>query len=133
LCVQVRGEGDVGVGASVDEAIVVIIQGDHDPLGSSELLFQVTGDGLLLLLIEGGGVLIRPFLIQGLTCGSHGGEESLLLSVQGSGGGLSHGHGVLLLPLRRRPVAHQLRGWRCYPAWSARRWWLGVVMGGDEP
>jgi hypothetical protein len=32
-------------------------------------------------------------------CGSHGGDESLLLSVRGSGGGLSHGRGVLLLPL----------------------------------
>jgi hypothetical protein len=32
-------------------------------------------------------------------CGSHDGDESLLLSVRGSGGGLSHDRGVVLLPL----------------------------------
>jgi hypothetical protein len=35
-------------------------------------------------------------LIQGIACDSH---ESLLLLVHGSGGGLSRGHGVVLLPL----------------------------------
>jgi hypothetical protein len=68
-------------------------------LGSDELLFQVTGDGLLLLSSEGGGAFARPCLIQGLACGSHGSDESLLLSVHGSGSGLSHDHSVVLLPL----------------------------------
>jgi hypothetical protein len=39
LRVQVRGEGGVRVGSNVDGAIIVIILGDNDPLGSSELLF----------------------------------------------------------------------------------------------
>jgi hypothetical protein len=59
----------------------------------------VTSDGLLLLSSEGGGALAHPCLIQGLTCGSHGSDESLLLSVRGSGGGLSRDCGVILLPL----------------------------------
>jgi hypothetical protein len=42
---------------------------------------------------------MRPCLIQGLACDSHGSDESLLLSVRGSGGGLSHGCEVVLLPL----------------------------------
>jgi hypothetical protein len=54
--VQVRGEGSVRVGADIDGAIVVVILGNRDPLGSGELLFQVTGDGLLLFPSEGGGV-----------------------------------------------------------------------------
>jgi hypothetical protein len=54
LRMQVRGEGGVGVGASIDGAIVVVVLGKHDPLGSGELLFQVTSDGLLLLPSEGG-------------------------------------------------------------------------------
>jgi hypothetical protein len=99
LRVQVRGEGGVGVGAGVDGAIVVVVLGDRDPLGSGELLFQVTGDGLLLFPSEGGGALTRPCLVQGLACCSHGGDKSLLLSVHGSGGGLSHDRGVVLLPL----------------------------------
>ncbi len=44
-------------------------------------------------------MLARLCLVQGLACGSHGGDESLLLSVRGSGGGLSRGRGVILLPL----------------------------------
>jgi hypothetical protein len=40
---------------------------------------------------------VRPCLIQGLACSSHGGDESFPLSVRGSGNGLSHG--VILLPL----------------------------------
>jgi hypothetical protein len=99
LRVQVRGEGGVGVGASVDGAIVVIVRGNRDPLGSGELLFQVTSDGLLLFPSEGGGVLTCSCPVQGLACGSHGGDESLLLSVRGSGDGLSRGRGVVLLPL----------------------------------
>jgi hypothetical protein len=43
LRVQVCGEGGVGVGAGVDRAIVVVVLGNRDPLGSGELLFQVTG------------------------------------------------------------------------------------------
>jgi hypothetical protein len=38
--VQVQGEGGIGVGASIDGVIFVIILGDRDPLGSGELLFQ---------------------------------------------------------------------------------------------
>jgi hypothetical protein len=57
LRVQVRGEGGVRVGAGVDGVIIIVILGDHDPMGSSELLFQVTGDGLLLLSNEGSGAL----------------------------------------------------------------------------
>jgi hypothetical protein len=68
-------------------------------LGSGELLFQVTDDGLLLFPSEGGGALTHPCLVQGLACGSHGGDESLLLSVRSSGGGLSHSRGIVLLPL----------------------------------
>jgi hypothetical protein len=61
LRVQVRGEGGVGAGAGVDRAIVVVVLGNRDPLGSGELLFQVTGDGLLLFPSEGGGALVpRP-------------------------------------------------------------------------
>jgi hypothetical protein len=43
---QVRGEGSVEVGAGINRAIVVVILRKHDPLGSSELLFQVTSSGL---------------------------------------------------------------------------------------
>jgi hypothetical protein len=39
----------------------------------------------------------RQCLVQGLACGSHDGDESLLVSVHGSGSSLSRG--VLLLPL----------------------------------
>jgi hypothetical protein len=60
---QVHDEGGVGVGASVDGAIIVVVLGDHDPLGSGGLPFQVMGDGLLLLSREGGGVLACPCLI----------------------------------------------------------------------
>jgi hypothetical protein len=61
--VQVCGEGGVGVGAGVDGAIIIVVLVDRDPLGSSELLFQVMGDGLLLLPREGGGPLTCPCLI----------------------------------------------------------------------
>jgi hypothetical protein len=91
--------GSVGVGANIDGAIIIIVLGNHDPLGSGELLFQVMGDGLLLFPSEGGGTFARPCLVQGLACGSHGGDESLLLSVCGSGDGLSHSLGIVLLPL----------------------------------
>jgi hypothetical protein len=33
----------IGVGAGIDGAIYVIVLGDRDPLGSGELLFQMTG------------------------------------------------------------------------------------------
>jgi hypothetical protein len=56
-------------------------------------------DGILFLPKEGGGALVRPCLIQGLACGSHDSDKSLLLSVHDSGGGLSHGCGIILLPL----------------------------------
>jgi hypothetical protein len=58
-CVQVRDHGGIRVGAGVDEAIIVIILGDNDPLGSDELLFHVTSVGLLLLLGEGGNTCSR--------------------------------------------------------------------------
>jgi hypothetical protein len=74
---QVRGEGNVGVGADIDGAITVVVLRNRDPLGSDELLFQVTGDGLLLFPSEGGGAFVRPCLVQGLACGGHGGDESL--------------------------------------------------------
>jgi hypothetical protein len=54
------------------------------------------GDGLLLLSSDGGGTLVRPCLIQALACGS---DESFLLSMCGSSGGLSHGCGIVFLPL----------------------------------
>jgi hypothetical protein len=97
LRVQVRNEGGVGFGATVDVAIVVIILGDHDPLGNDKLLFQVTVDGLLLPS-KGGSTLTHPSLVQGHACGSHSDNKSLLLSVHGSGGGLSCGRSVILLP-----------------------------------
>jgi hypothetical protein len=61
--VQVRDKGGIGVGADVNGPIVVIILGDCDPLGSGELLFQVTSDGLLLLPSEGGDALARLGLV----------------------------------------------------------------------
>jgi hypothetical protein len=61
--VQVHGQGNVRVGAGIDGAIVIVVLGDRDPLGSGELLFQETDNGLLLLIREGGGVLTRPGLI----------------------------------------------------------------------
>jgi hypothetical protein len=36
---QVRSEGGVGAGAVVDGAIVIVILGKRDPLGSGELMF----------------------------------------------------------------------------------------------
>jgi hypothetical protein len=68
-------------------------------LSSGELLLQLTSDDLLLLPSEGGGTLIRPGLVHGLACDNHNGDESLLLSVRGSGDGLSQGRGVILLLL----------------------------------
>jgi hypothetical protein len=53
-----RGAG----GVSVDGAIVVIVLGNHDPLGSGELLFQMIGNDLLLFPSEGGCALTRPCL-----------------------------------------------------------------------
>jgi hypothetical protein len=44
-------------------------------------------------------MLVCISLVKGLAHSSHGGEESLLLSLCGSRDGLSHGHSVLLLPL----------------------------------
>jgi hypothetical protein len=95
--VQVHGEGNVGVGAGVDGAIIVVTLWDRDFLGSSELLFQVMGDGLLLLPSKGGGALTRPSrarpsLIQGLACGSHdNGSGGLLLVDEEVGGAAWHG------------------------------------------
>jgi hypothetical protein len=63
LRVQVRGEGGVRVGAGVDGAIISVVLGHHDPLGSGKLLFQVMGEGLLLLLSESGGTLTCPSLV----------------------------------------------------------------------
>jgi hypothetical protein len=66
-------------------------------LSSGELLLQLTSDDLLLLPSEGGGTLTLPGLVHGLACDNHNGDESLLLSVRGSGDGLSQGRGVILL------------------------------------
>jgi hypothetical protein len=63
LRMQVHSEDGIKVGVDVDGAIVVIVLGDRDPLSNGELLFQVMGDGLLLLPSEGGGVLMCPCLI----------------------------------------------------------------------
>jgi hypothetical protein len=79
--------------------IVIGVLGDCDPLGSGELLFQVTSDHLLLLPSEGVSALVRMGLMYGLACGSHGGDESLLLLLRDSGGGLSCDRIILLLPL----------------------------------
>jgi hypothetical protein len=87
LHVQVHDEGNIGVGASVDRVIVIVVLGGHNPLGSGELLFQVMSDGFLPLPSEGGGVLMRSGLVQGLVCGNHDGD------------GLSRSRGVVLLPL----------------------------------
>jgi hypothetical protein len=57
------------------------------------------GCGLLLLRSEGGGTLARPYLVQGLACDCHGGDESLLLSIRGNSGSPSRDHGVVLLPV----------------------------------
>jgi hypothetical protein len=88
LRMQVHDEGSIRVGANIGGAIVTIVPGDHDPLDSGELLFQVTGDGLSLLSSEGGGALAHPCLVQGVACDSHD-----------SSGSLSHGRDVVLLPL----------------------------------
>jgi hypothetical protein len=88
LRMQVHGEGSVGVGANVGGAIVAIVLGDHDPLDSGELLFQVTSDGLPLLSSEGGGALAHPCLVQGVACDSHD-----------NSGSLSHDRDIVLLPL----------------------------------
>jgi hypothetical protein len=92
MIVHVCGEDDIRVGADIDWAIVVIVLGDHDPLGSDELLFQMMSNGLFLLLGEGGGTLMCIGLVQGLANDSHDGDDSLLFSLCGS-------HDVLLLPL----------------------------------
>jgi hypothetical protein len=91
LRMQVHGEAGVGFGAGVDGAIVVVILGNHDPLGNGKLLFQVTSDDLLLLPSKGGGALMHLCLIHGLACGRHGSDESILLLVRG--------RGIILLPL----------------------------------
>jgi hypothetical protein len=39
---QVRSEGGIGVGTGIDGAIVIVVLVDRDPLGTGELLFQVT-------------------------------------------------------------------------------------------
>jgi hypothetical protein len=36
---QVHDEGGIGVGAGVDGAIIIVVLGDHDPLGSGGLPF----------------------------------------------------------------------------------------------
>jgi hypothetical protein len=95
--VQVRGEGSVGVGIGVDGAIIIIVLGNRDPLGSGELQFQVMGIGLLLLPSEGGGALVHLGLIQGIACNSHSDDESMLLLLHGKCGDLSHD--VILFPL----------------------------------
>jgi hypothetical protein len=63
LHVQVRSEGGVGVGSGVDGVIIIFVLGDNDPLGNDELLFHVMSNGLLLLLSEGGGMLVHTGLV----------------------------------------------------------------------
>jgi hypothetical protein len=92
MIVQVCGEDDVGVGADIDGAIVVVVLGDHDPLESDKLLFQVMSNCLFLLPNEGGGTLLCIGLVQGLATDSHDDDHSLLFSLCGS-------HDILLLPL----------------------------------
>jgi hypothetical protein len=81
----VHNQGGVGVGASVEGAIVAVVLEDNDLLSSGELLFRVTSVGLLFLPSEGGGTLVRTGLVQGLAHSSHD--------------GMRHGHSVVLLPL----------------------------------
>jgi hypothetical protein len=57
------------------------------------------GDGFLLLPSEGGSTLACTSLVKGLACDSHSDDESLLLSLHGSCGGLIYDRGVILLPL----------------------------------
>jgi hypothetical protein len=92
--VQVCGEGGIGIGAGVDGAIVIVVQGDCDPFGSGELLFQEMSNGHLLLSGEGGGTLACTGLSQGFPCSSYGEDESLLLSLRDS-----RGYDIILLPL----------------------------------
>jgi hypothetical protein len=100
---QVHDEDDVEVGADVIGMIVFVILGNRNPLSSDVLLFHVTDNSLLLLPSEGSGAIARLALIQGLACGSHGGDENLLLLVRGSDGvvllplGEGSGHDVLLV------------------------------------
>jgi hypothetical protein len=54
---QVHGEGHV------DGPFIIVVLGDRDPLGNDELLFQVMGDGLLLLPSEGDSAFARPCLV----------------------------------------------------------------------
>jgi hypothetical protein len=63
------------------------------------VLFDVTSGDLLLLPSEGNSTLTRTGLVQGLAWGSHNNDESLLLSLHDSRGGLSHSRGIILLPL----------------------------------
>jgi hypothetical protein len=56
-------------------------------------------------------VLARSGLIQGLACNNYGNDESLLLSVCDSGGGLRRRRCVILLPLSGGGLfAHRQRG-----------------------
>jgi hypothetical protein len=86
----------------------------------------VTGDGLLLFPIEGGGALTRPCLVQGLVCVSHDDDESLLLSVCGSGGGLSCGRGIVL---RLSGGSSSMERLEVLPDMVGKM----VVVGGGEP
>jgi hypothetical protein len=87
-------EGGIGIGAGVDGAIIIVVQGDCDPLGSGELLFQEMSNGHVLLSGEGGGTLTCTGLSQGFPCSSYGEDESLLLSLRDS-----RGYDIILLPL----------------------------------
>jgi hypothetical protein len=89
----------------------------------------VTSNGILLLPSEGGGALARPGLIQGLACGSHDDDKSLLLSVRGSNSHLSlsdggGGHGGLLLIDREVGGAF----WHGRQDGSGQGWWWATVV-----
>jgi hypothetical protein len=51
-CVQVHSEGGIRVGAGINGAIVIVILTDRDPLGSSELLFHVSGELLFQVMSD---------------------------------------------------------------------------------
>jgi hypothetical protein len=94
---QECGEGGIRVGSGIDGAIIVIVLRDNNPMSSGELLFQVTGDGHLLLPSVGGGMFAYSCLIQCLVGCSHDSDDYLLLSMHASGGGGNRGGCGLLL------------------------------------
>jgi hypothetical protein len=93
----------------------------------------VTSDGLLLLSSEGEGALTCPCLVQGLACGNHSNDESLLLSAHNSDSSLSHDYDMSSFLLAAVVAA------ACYPSTMESLELLPdmvgkmVVVGGGEP